>query len=93
MTADINQHAVQDFDPQNDILTIDPTSHLDGSGMLNGQTAEITYTGYNVAEDELGTLVTLNYPRRIHETLNMTLTVHLFGVTDVPADAIRIVTG
>lgn len=90
----MNVTSVQDFDPQNDILTIDPTSHLDGSGMLNGQTAEITYTGYDVTEDELGTLVTLNYDAvSASETLNMTLTVHLFGVTDVPADAIRIVTG
>ena len=85
---------VSDFDAQNDILTIDPTTHNGETATLNGQAAQLTYTGYEVTEDDNGTTVILSYDAvSASETQEMTLNVRLSGATGVPADAIRVITG
>lgn len=89
--------SVADFDPQNDVLTIDPTAYLDtgdGDAELNGEAADISYTGYEVVEDDAGTTVFLNYDAiSSSETVEMALQVRLTGATGIPADGIRIITG
>ncbi|RCW85148.1 hypothetical protein [Paracoccus lutimaris] len=82
---------VTDFDAANDILTIDPTAHLDDDATLDGAPATITYNDYELVEDEDGTTIILNYTvASASQTLPMTLEVALTGATGIPADAIQI---